>query len=65
MKREDLLQYVPKSNWDRYFSNIVECEGEYILKRWNTLYELRCKIAHNKIVIKKDYERITCLIKEV
>lgn len=45
---ETVLEFKPRSNWDRYFSEIVDCEAEYLNKRWKQLYELRCDIAHNK-----------------
>lgn len=61
----ELSNYVPKSNWDRYFSEIVSCDDNYILKRWEKLYKLRCKIAHNNDVIKADYEEISKLIQEI
>ena len=37
--------FVPKSNWDRYFKDIVSVEGAHLKKQWEKLYELRCKIA--------------------
>lgn len=64
---DDLMLYVPKSNWERYFSNIVECEHEFLEKRWKRLYELRCKIAHNNRMNKDDFlmtEKLVLEIKE-
>jgi len=62
---EDLQEFVPKSNWERYFSEIVKCEDLYILKRWEKLYELRCKVAHNNHVLKSDYEQICKYSEEI
>ena len=41
-----LREFVPQSNWKRYFSTIVSCEDSFLKKRWDALYELRCKVAH-------------------
>ncbi|MCF2855913.1 hypothetical protein L1286_00390 [Pseudoalteromonas sp. SMS1] len=62
---EQLKSYVPKSNWQRYFSEIVDCEDTFIKSRWEKLYDLRCLIAHNAIVTKQDYEKIKLLVDEV
>ncbi len=59
---EDIIK---KSNWDRYFSKIVECEGEFLNTRWKELYELRCKVAHNNQLEKNEYERIIILVDEI
>lgn len=62
---DDLKQFIPKSNWDRYFAKIVDCENSYLEKRWTKLYEFRCKIAHNNAFTKSDYEQTINLINEV
>lgn len=62
---ETLGKYVPKSNWERFFTKIVECDDIYIIKRWEKLYKLRCKVAHNKPVIKQDYLEIKKLTNEI
>lgn len=62
---DELKTYVIKSNWDRFFSSIVDCDDAYIQKRWDELYELRCKIAHNVILRKDDLDRIILLSEEV
>ncbi len=53
-----LSNFIPKSNWQRYFSALVDCEDTYLSKRWTDLYDLRCKVAHNAIMAKSDFERI-------
>ena len=55
---EMLKAFIPRSNWQRYFSKIVDCEDTYLQKRWEELYELRCKVAHNAIIGKLEYSRI-------
>jgi hypothetical protein len=47
-KKKEIQDYIPISNWDRYFSDLVECESEELKKKWEKLYEIRCKVAHNK-----------------
>lgn len=47
-KKEEIKDYIPTSNWDRYFSDLVDCESEELKKKWEKLYDIRIKIAHNK-----------------
>lgn len=61
-KIEDIIK---KSNWDRYFSRIVECEGEFLNTRWKKLYDLRCKVAHNNQLNRTEYEMIVALVDEI
>ncbi|SBS38052.1 hypothetical protein MSP8886_04373 [Marinomonas spartinae] len=62
---EQLKEYIPKSNWQRYFSEIVDCEDSFLDSRWRKLYDLRCLIAHNAIVTKRDHENIKQLVEEI
>ena len=54
----ELKKLIPKSNWERYFSDIVSCESESLEKDWGKLYELRCEVAHNKFLEKVEFEKI-------
>ncbi|WP_073981881.1 HEPN domain-containing protein, partial [Bacillus subtilis] len=65
LKLDDMKTYIPKSNWERYFSDLVQCEAAYLEKKWQKLYELRNKVAHNNFVNKNDYEEISNNCKEV
>jgi hypothetical protein len=56
---------VPKSNWSRYFAGLVDCDDDYLNKRWAELYDLRCKVAHNAIIARSDLDRITILVGEL
>ncbi len=58
-------QFVPKSNWERYFNAFVDYEDGNLSKKWNQLYELRCLIAHNNFLTKKDYKNIIDLVNEL
>ncbi len=53
-KREELESLIPTSNWERYFSSQVNCSAEELERLWIDLYELRCKVAHNKSFTKSD-----------
>ncbi len=58
-------QFVPKSNWERYFNNVVNCEDGYLLKHWNRLYELRCLIAHNSFISKEEYGEVLIMVNDL
>ena len=57
-KLEKLIPFVPKSNWDRYFSSLVECEGAHLKKLWDQLYYLRCDIAHSRAISRQSLTNI-------
>ncbi|MGV9001797.1 MAG: hypothetical protein ACOH18_02480 [Candidatus Saccharimonadaceae bacterium] len=60
--KEEIVNLLPVSNWDKYFSSHVNCESDKLDKLWTTLYDLRCKVAHNKTFTASDLaecERIT------
>lgn len=65
LKLEELQDFVPRSNWERYFADVVECEDEFLNKRWKDLYEIRCKVAHNALVSRGDFDRLQKLLSEV
>lgn len=60
-QQNELHDYVPLSNWDRYFSSLVECSSDELAKDWAELYELRCKVAHNRSMSHEEYERTVAL----
>lgn len=62
---EEIRALIPESNWDKYFEPIVDCEAEYLKKRWDLLYELRCKVAHNKDFQKSSLEDVKKLVSEL
>lgn len=62
---EEIRDFIPKSNWERYFRETVDCEGSYIKSRWEKLYKLRCQIAHNNTFNKSDFEQVERLSREV
>ena len=62
---DEILEFKASSNWDRYFSNIVDCEANYLNKRWKHLYDLRCDVAHNKLFDRAKYEDVVRLVGEI
>lgn len=58
----ELEEYLPKSNWSRYFKDVVDAEGDQLKKKWTELYEYRCKIAHNNHFTIDDFDETNKLI---
>lgn len=65
MKYNQFEEYIPVSNWDRFFESSIDIESKQLKKKWEQLYELRCKVAHNNKVSKTDLDRIEKLCKEI
>lgn len=61
----ELKELVPLSNWERYFSPVIECTSEYLQSRWAKLYELRCMIAHNNFISTESFNLVKVLASEV
>ncbi|MEW6176605.1 MAG: hypothetical protein AB1588_13005 [Pseudomonadota bacterium] len=62
---DEISDFIPRSNWKRYFEPHVDCDASYLESRWKKLYDLRCKIAHNNSFNKSDYEQTVQLSTEV
>jgi hypothetical protein len=60
-----LQDFIPQSNWKRYFQKLVDCDDSYLESRWKKLYVLRCKVAHNAILTGHDLVELSKLIDEV
>lgn len=66
--KEKIQKYIPKSNWEKYFSELIEDRESSLEKKWELLYKLRNKVAHNRHVKKEEFEKIkglTTQIKEI
>ncbi len=61
----ELKEFIPKSNWERYFSTIVKCESDYLEKKWKRLNALRNQVAHNKFITKQEYEETKALVEDL
>ncbi len=60
-----LKNYLPKSNWERYFEGKINYKAEQLYSDWDELYQLRNKIAHNRGIEKVDFERIQQLANQI
>ncbi|MDO5356219.1 MAG: HEPN domain-containing protein, partial [Conchiformibius sp.] len=60
-----LASYWPKSNWDRYFKDKVDVEGEHLKKLWEKLYDIRCAIAHCREISQDDFKQLQQMSQEV
>lgn len=58
-----LKEYIPRSNWDRYFSKYVKIDK--LDEKWDQLYKLRNLIAHNRNLSKGDYDDIKRLTGDI
>lgn len=63
--KEKILKYVPRSNWEKYFSSLIEEKDSSLEKQWDLLYKLRNKVAHNRHVRKEEFERINGLASQI
>ncbi|WP_122613705.1 HEPN domain-containing protein [Pseudomonas viridiflava] len=61
----ELKEMIPKSNWERYFLPIVDCNSDYLDVRWKKLYELRCIVAHNNFLSPEQYDEVIKLSGEI
>lgn len=63
--QDKIKKYLPKSNWEKYFSEILGKDSLSLEKKWELLYKLRNKVAHNRFLTRKDFEKIKGLTFEV
>lgn len=55
--------YTKKSNYNRYFDG--KLENDNLKKKWESLYNYRCLVAHNKRIRKKEFETSNKLIEDL
>lgn len=63
--KEKILKYTPRSNWEKYFSELVEDKDHSLEKKWEILYKLRNKVAHNRSVTRTEFEKINGLASSI
>ncbi len=63
--KEKILKYVPRSNWEKHFSSLIEEKDRNLEKKWEILYKLRNKVAHNRNVKKAEFEQIKGLANDI
>lgn len=61
----EIKSLLPESNWSRYFEKLVDCEGEFLSKRWDKLYQLRNSIAHSRFISIGELNEIEDLVDEI
>lgn len=61
----DIKQFSPFTNWEKYFAKKVDCESDYLVSRWEKLYEYRCKIAHCKGLLKVEFDDLKAISDDV
>lgn len=62
---QDIEGVIAKSNWERYFSNIIDFEEDQLAKKWGTLYHYRNHIAHNRFISLQTFNSIKELCEEL
>jgi hypothetical protein len=58
LELEELKKSLPRSNWERYFSNLIHLDEEKLKNNWKLLYDIRNDIAHNRYISLASYEKI-------
>lgn len=63
--KEKIQKYIPRSNWEKYFSTLIEEPESSLEKKWELLYKLRNKVAHNRHVKRSEFEQIKGLASQI
>ena len=58
---DEIKKYQKKSNWQKYFAKNVECEAEQLESQWKDIYEIRCQVAHCRILTEEQFNKLTQL----
>lgn len=61
----ELKKIIPVSNWERYFNPILTCTSDELVSKWDKLYKLRCKVAHNDFMDESDFNDLLRYSKSV
>ncbi|XPV70415.1 MAG: hypothetical protein ACNI25_07505 [Halarcobacter sp.] len=65
---DDLEKFLPKTNWELYFCNLLENKQNLFDVKWKKLSKIRNAIAHNRVIVKdeiKDLESIYTQINSI
>jgi len=60
-----ILKYIPKSNWEKYFSTLLDENSQGLERKWELLYKLRNKVAHNRFLTREDFVKVQGLASQV
>lgn len=55
---ETLLKFQPLSNWERYFSEVINFSEDKLKDHWRKLYIFRNKVAHNRGLLINELDEI-------
>ena len=61
----EVKNYIPKSNWEKFFAKRIDCESDYLKSSWEKLYDYRCKVAHCRTLTKIEYDDFEALCKDI
>ncbi|MDN3380594.1 MULTISPECIES: Swt1 family HEPN domain-containing protein [unclassified Pseudoalteromonas] len=61
----ELKKFIPKSNWNVFFKDILNCDGPQLKKNWSELYGLRNTVAHTSSLSEFNYHKIKDLVDEL
>lgn len=60
-----ILKYLPKSNWEKYFYDLLGEKSQELEGKWEILYKLRNKVAHNRFLTREDFQKIKGITTQV
>ncbi|SFP52500.1 hypothetical protein SAMN05216229_103115 [Geopseudomonas sagittaria] len=63
--KDKITKYAPRSNWEKYFSALLDEKDKGLEKKWEILYKLRNKVAHNRNVSKSEFDQIVGLANDI
>lgn len=61
----EIKGFLLKSNWERHFSSKLDFKEESLKNKWEMLYQLRNKVAHNTFLTKADFNKILGLVRNL
>lgn len=62
---KEVKYYAHFTNWEKYFSEKVQCESEYLRTKWEKLYDYRCKIAHCRGITKDELDDLSIISDDI
>jgi len=62
---QDFEGVIAKSNWERYFSKILDIEESDLKNKWEELYQYRNYVAHNGFINKSEFDKIKKLCNDL
>lgn len=62
---DKLKSFLPKSNWERYFSKMLNINENSLKNKWEKLYLLRNDVAHNRFINKESYQQIVNIFNDI